>query len=376
MNRLITPSIIKDLTRKMVFIAGPRQTGKTTLARSLDKSHDYLNYDSKAHRLQMIDEAWDKSLPLVVFDEIHKMKKWKNWLKGIVDTQEKKQKIVVTGSSKLDTYRKVGDSLAGRYFSYRLYPLDIKEISQILKPENLENEINKLLLVSGFPEPYLEGDIVYYKRWKKTHLDIILRQDLLDLENIRSITQIETLIELLRHRVGSPVSYSSLAGDLQVSDKTVKHWLTILESMFVIFSIKPYHKNLTRTLNKMPKYYFYDTAQIAGDDGIKFENLVALSLLKEIHYREDALGENYDLWYVKNKEGHEIDFLITHNQKIHTLIEAKWADTTPSPSFKSLGPFFKNKSLIQLVYKTTKAKDYPSGLSIQPATSWLAKMEF
>jgi len=281
----------------------------------LSNNFDYLNFapfppkDGPEHRLGLIERSWDRSKDLIIFDELHKLKNWKSWLKGIYDTEGVQPRIIVTGSAKLDTYRKVGDSLAGRFFQFRLHPLDLKEIKRINNPDNLQTVLEQLLDTGGFPEPYLEGSTTFYNRWKRSHLDIILKQDMIDLENVREITSVETLIQLLRKRVGSPVSYTSLAQDLQCSDKTVKKWLTILENMYIIFRIGPFHRNIARSILKAPKYYFYDTGQVIGDSGIKLENLTACALLKEIHYIEDCYGEQAQIYYLKTKDNREIDFL-------------------------------------------------------------------
>ena len=247
MKRYLTNYILDDLKKKIVLLTGPRQSGKTTLSKMLSNNFDYLNFDNPEHRLGLIERSWDRSKDLIIFDELHKLKNWKSWLKGIYDTEGVQPRIIVTGSAKLDTYRKVGDSLAGRFFQFRLHPLDLKEINKINNPDNLQTVLEQLLDTGGFPEPYLEGNRRFYNRWKRSHLDIILKQDMIDLENIREITSVETLIQLLRKRVGSPVSYTSLAQDLQCSDKTVKRWLTILENMYIIFRIGPFHRNTIST---------------------------------------------------------------------------------------------------------------------------------
>ena len=275
MKRYLEKYVLEDLKNKIVLLTGPRQTGKTTLSKMLVTGFDYFNFDNKEDRLNLLEKSWDRSKDLIIFDELHKLRNWKSWLKGIYDTEGIPPSIIVTGSAKLDAYRKVGDSLAGRFFQFRLHPLDLKEIQNTLKPENLEAELDRLLNTGGFPEPFLNGSSRYYNRWKKSHLDIIIKQDLIDLENVQQITLIETLIQLLKKQVGSPVSYSSLARDLQCSDKTIKRWLTILENMYVIFRVTPFHKNIARSILKTPKFYFYDTGQVVGDPGAKLENLVA-----------------------------------------------------------------------------------------------------
>ena len=376
MKRYLYKPVHDDLKKKIVLLTGPRQSGKTTLARMLTDSFDYFNFDNPEHRTDLLERSWDRKKDLIIFDELHKLKNWKSWLKGIYDTEGIPPSLIVTGSAKLDTYKKVGDSLAGRFFQFRLHPLDLKEISRYMSTENPESILDRLLVTGGFPEPFLEENVRFYNRWKRSHLDIIIRQDLIDLENVKEITSIETLIQLLRKRVGSPVSYSSLAQDLQCSDKTVKRWLTLLENMYIVFRIVPYHRNIARSLLKAPKYYFYDTGQVIGDEGVRLENLTACALLKEIHYREDCLGEKYDLYYLRTKDGKEIDFLVTHDENPLMQLEVKLADQAKSPNFHLFSRYFPNTAKVQIVKNTKKEKTFPDGTEIRIAHNWLSKLSF
>lgn len=373
MKRSITSYILKDLDKKIVFITGPRQVGKTTLSKSLFSEYDYFNYDRAEHRIAVKESSWDRQKPLIIFDELHKMKHWKRWLKGIYDTEGLQPPILVTGSAKLNTYRKVGDSLAGRYFQYRLYPLDLKEAKNIFTP----NEIfERIWNCSGFPEPFLAGEEVFYNRWKRSHIDIILRQDLLDLQSVRDIQSIETLIELLRNRVGSPISYANLARDLEKDAKTIKRWLQLLEELYIIFKVSPYSQKISRSLLKEPKYYFYDTAQVVNDKGAKLENLVANALLKELHFLEDTQGVSTKLHFLRTRDGRELDFLIVLNNKPIYLIEAKWADDDPHPNFSYFEKYFPATiKKIQLVKDIKREKTYPNGLEVRSLISWLSELE-
>ena len=372
MERYLKNFILDDLKKKIVLLTGPRQCGKTTLSKMLSDNFDYLNFDNPEHRLGLLERSWDRSKDLIIFDELHKLKNWKSWLKGIYDTEGVDPRIIVTGSAKLDTYKKVGDSLAGRFFQFRLHPLDLKEIKKADNSVNLQNVLDQLLDTGGFPEPYLEGSKRFYNRWKRSHLDIILKQDMIILENIREITSIETLIQMLRKRVGSPISYASLAQDLQCSDKTVKRWLTVLENMYVIFRVPPFHKNIARSILKAPKYYFYDTGQVIGNSGIKLENVTACALLKEIHYLEDCFGEQAQLYYVRTKDNKEIDFLVTKDETPTMLIEVKWTDDTLNPSFSIFSKYFPHTRKIQVVGILKREKTYSDGTEIRSAHNWLA----
>ncbi len=338
----------------------------------LSPHFDYLSFDDEVDRKIIKERSWDRKKQIIIFDELHKLAKWKQWLKGIYDTEGIPPAILVTGSARIDAYKNVGDSLAGRYFHYRLHPLDVREIIAINPQEIVDKVILKLLTYGGFPEPYLEESLEFYNLWKKTHLDIILRQDLIDLEVVHNIKQIEILVELLRERVGSSLSYSSLAQDLQVSDKTIKKWLEILENMYVIFKLTPYSKNIARSLLKKPKYYFYDIARVPNE-AARLENLVAASLLKEVHYRQDCLGEDWSLHYLSKKGEGEIDFFIQGPNKESLLIEVKQSEDAPAKSFNLFSKFFKKPQLIQLVQNLKKEKTYPSGIEMRKLGDWLTK---
>ncbi|MFZ5573462.1 MAG: ATP-binding protein [Thermodesulfobacteriota bacterium] len=374
MERALAKPILDDLTKKIILITGPRQTGKTTLAKMLSDRYDYLNYDNADHRIHLLRKTWDRARDVIIFDELHKLKNWKSWLKGIFDTEGIPPALVVTGSAKLDTARKVGDSLAGRFFQFRLHPLDLKEIRVSLHSDNPAADLDALLNLGGFPEPFLNGTERFYHRWKKSHLDIILKQDLPEMENVQQILAVETLIQLLKRNVGTPVSYSSLARDLQCSDKTIKRWLTILENMYVVFRVPPYHKNIARAILKSPKYYFYDNGQVDGDPGAKLENLVACALHKEIHFQADCLGEDLKLHYLRNKDGREIDFLVTRGGVSSLMIEAKWREEQLSPNFSIFEKNLAKPRKIQLVKELSREKTYPDGGEVRRACDWLARL--
>jgi len=371
MKRLAAQKISKDLDKKIVLLSGPRQCGKTTLAKMITDNYDYLNYDNPEHRIALIEKSWDRSKELVILDEIHKLDNWKSWLKGICDVESKPPNIIVTGSARLDTIRKVGDSLAGRYFQHRLHPFDVKEVSAKIDPEDA---LERLLTVGGFPEPFLENSTTFYNKWKRTHLDIILRQDLIDLESIKDIKSVETLIEVLRHRVGSPISYSKLGAILQRDHKTIKRWLAILENLYVIFSIHPWHKDISRAILKEPKYYFYDTGQVLGDVGLKLENVIACAILKELNSIEDeGYVEKARLHYIRNKDGREIDFAVSLDNQLTHLIEVKYSDDTLSPQFEYFGNSISSTiKRTQVVKELSREKTFPSGVEIRKAANWLA----
>lgn len=372
MERYLKAPLTDDIDKKILLLTGPRQCGKTTLSKMLLPDFQYINYDLAEHRLLLKEKSWDREKALVIFDELHKMDRWKSWLKGIYDVEGIPPGLLVTGSARLDAFRKVGDSLAGRHFPFRLHPIDIKEA--LAYTELKTNDIfNRLMTVGGFPEPFLNGTTRYYNRWKRSHIDLILKEDLLTLSAVRDIQSIETLIELLRSRVGSPVSSNSLARDLQKSPNTIQSWLKLLEDLYVLFRVTPYHKNIARGILKEPKFYFYDNGMVSGDEGIKLENLVACALLKEVHRCQDVEGNNPGLHYIRNKDGQEIDFLVTEAKTPMHLIEVKWTDDSLSPHFKKFLPQFPLKRT-QVVGELKQSKSFPTGERIEPAGKFLSEL--
>ncbi len=376
MDRAIKSYILKDLPEKIILISGPRQTGKTTLAKTLypKMNYDYFNFDALEDRQGLLQQAWDRSKKLIIFDELHKMQKWKQWLKGIYDTEGIPPQLLVTGSAKLNTFKKVGDSLAGRYFGFNLHPLDLKELQQLnnVDPKEL---FQQLWHCSGFPEPFFKGSQTYYKRWRTSHLDIILRQDLIDLYTVQDLVAINNLVLLLKSRVGSSVSYSNLARDLQKDVNTIKRWLIMLEELYVIYRVTPYSNKIARSLLKEPKFYFYDHNYAETNDGAKLENLVANALIKELSFIHNTLGENTQLHYLRTKDGKEIDFLVTINQQPVLMLEVKTKEELPSNHFAHFAKFLPDVKKIQLVKSLTREKTFPNGLEIRSLIPWLANFQ-
>ncbi|MFA7347720.1 MAG: ATP-binding protein [Desulfurivibrionaceae bacterium] len=332
MDRIQLPLIEKDLAKKLVFLTGPRQVGKTHLALDLLKKSAngvYLNYDNVEDRAIITRTAWLPSTELLVLDELHKMAEWKNFLKGIFDTRPPQLKILVTGSARLDTFRSTGDSLAGRYFRHRLNPLSAAEI-----PGASESTLDTLMSRGGFPEPFLAATDQDADRWRMQYVDGLIRTDILDFERIHDLRAMQLTLELLRRRVGSPISITSLAQDVACAPNTIKKYLEILEALFIVFRVTPFHHNIARSLLKEPKLYFYDTGLVKGDDGLRFENLMAVSLLKHVNAIEDYEGKRAALHYLRTKEKKEVDFALAVEDQPTTIIEAKLSDNEVNPSLR------------------------------------------
>ena len=326
MERQQTQYILHDLSKKMVFLSGPRQSGKTWLAKYIMQNFkfpQYLNWDNYQDRDIIIHQGWPAKTDLIVFDEIHKMPEWKNFLKGVWDTRTSSQAILVTGSARLETFRQSGDSLAGRYYHHRLFPFTPEELFAIGQTYPLEYFLER----GSFPEPFLAADTVEAQRWRRQYLDGLIREDIVTYETIGQLKAMNLLVDLLRSRVASPLSYQSLAEDLNVSPHTVKHYIDILEALYIIFRVYPYHHSIARSIKQQAKLYFFDIALVNGIPQ-RLENLVALSLYRHICFKEDIDGLRRNLYYIRTKEGKEVDFLIVKEGNPERMFEVKSSDRT------------------------------------------------
>jgi len=370
-KRALVEHIKTYLPEKMILLSGPRQAGKTYLSKhQIYSSHIYLNFDDEDDRIMLREKSWPRDARLIIFDELHKMDQWKRWLKGIFDKEGTYPQILVTGSARMDAFKKGGDSMAGRYIGFRLHPLSLKELNMGAKKDLLK----QMIKLGPFPEPFLKSREVFSKVWRKNHLDLILKEDLLDLGKVVQLKKIAILVQLLSERVGSNISYKSLAKDLQVSSPTIKHWLQILEDLYVVFRVTPRSRDISKSILKAPKYYFYDTGRVRAGMGAKLENIVASHLLKRNHYLEDTQGEYINLFYIRDKEGREVDFAIEREGHLEYLIEIKTSD---AQLFKPLA-YFKNKlnpqSCIQLVFDLPRRKNH-DGIQIEDLTTFLYQLE-
>ncbi len=296
--------------------------GKTTLAQQFLKQYPgiYYNWDRPSDKKSILQENWKDEDELVIFDEIHKYPKWKNLIKGYYDTGKDKHKFIVTGSARLDVYKQGGDSLMGRYHYWRLHPFTLDEIP--LAKISPKVALERLMKVGGFPEPFLDNDEREARRWREERYEKIIRDDIRDLENIKSIQQMSLCLDLLRERVGGEIVVSNLAGDLQVSPTTVTKWIELFERMYLIFRVRSYTKNMSRAVQKPFKIYFFDNADVIGDEGAVFENLVATHLLKRCHFLKDYRGERWELGFLRDRENHEVDFILIKDGVVQELIES------------------------------------------------------
>lgn len=328
-ERYLTSAVTQALGKKMVFLSGPRQVGKTALGLRIlgerEESPRYLNFDFQEDRQKMLKGQWPET-GLVILDEIHKYPKWRNWLKGVFDKSKSRREFLITGSARLDVYRRGGDSLLGRYRHFRLHPLSVKELG-LKHPRDLD----RLLVLGGFPEPYFGQNEAEAKIWRKDRRSLIIRDDVKTLESIKDIHSMEILAERLPALVGSPLSINALAQDLQVAHKTLSNWVAILERLYYAYRIYPYGSDKIRAVKKEAKLYLWDWSDVESP-GARFENMVAGHLLKYCHHVEDTLGDKMELRYVRDTDAREVDFVVIKNNKPVFAVEAKHSETKPTAS--------------------------------------------
>lgn len=371
MFRYLSECIQKDLKKKAILLSGPRQVGKTTFARSLVKGGEYLNYDVVEDRKAILAQAWLKDAPIIVLDEIHKFPKWKNFLKGVIDQFQNRPPLFITGSARLEVFRRAGDALTGRTFAYHLHPIDIKEACLLEPKTSPQTHMQRLLTSGGFPESFFDPENA--QRLLRDRLSTVLREDLRDLSAVSNLKGIELLVELLRERAGGQVTYSNLASDLSVSPPTIRTWMDLLEKLYLVFLLRPYSKGLTKSIRKEPKCYFFDCSAPTNGDEARLENLAALALLKWCDFERDTKGRNVNLMYYRDTNEREVDFVITEDRSVLACIEVKSSDELPSKSLIYLTDKIHPKHSIQLVKNTTKYRDY-GAIKIRPLAEWLSKI--
>lgn len=340
-----------DGCRQMAFVSGPRQVGKTTTCRQQSGAL-YLDWDNDDHRVEILKgpaniadlaglHKLSDSRPIIVFDEIHKYRRWKGFLKGFFDTYENECRIIVTGSSRLDVYRKGGDSLMGRYFVYRMHPLSVAELvyqqpgrSIIRKPGiTLDKDWKALLEYGGFPEPFVQHDHRFSTKWRALRQTQVLREDVRDLTRIQELDQLEMLGITLADRSGQQIIYSNLARDIRTSENTIRSWISTLCSLHYGFLVRPWFTNITKGLRKEPKWYLRDWSFIS-DPGRRAETMCACHLLKAVEAWTDWGLGRFELRYIRDKQKREVDFAVVRDGKPWFIVEVKESDSSLSPSLE------------------------------------------
>jgi predicted AAA+ superfamily ATPase len=365
--RYLASTIESFSSSKLVLLAGPRQVGKTTLGKAWLSSYQgiYLNWDALEDRQQILKRSFlgDSTLNAILFDEIHKYRVWKGYLKGLYDKEKERLRIVVTGSARLDLYQKTGESMLGRYELLRLHPYSVGELTHNHLPpppsdflrvgaasSKHQETWERLEQFGGFPEPYHAVDPLQHARWSLRRRELLIKEDLRELSEVKMVDLVEHLYLLLPDRVGAPLSLNSLREEVQVAFNTVSAWIAILDRLYISYRISPYHKGLARSLKKEQKLYLWDWSQIETP-GARFENMVASHLLKSLHTWTDLGYGEYDLWYWRNREKEEVDFVVTNKRKPIAVFECKLNDTSFHRPLLQLADSLGGVPAIQLVYQ-------------------------
>lgn len=363
-RRYLTPFIVEDLKDKMVFVGGPRQVGKTTLCRSIIaehfRSHAYFNWDNRTDRKAITASSWPGDAELLIFDELHKYRQWKRFIKGEYDKLKDTYTFLVTGSARLDLYRRGGDSLQGRYHYYRLHPFTLAEATGIAYQTSVQHELpigqgyhqdtlDTLDTFGGFPEPLMKQNSRQLRRWHNEKIERMVREDIMDMEAIRDIGSMKLLSDLLPAKVGSLLSLNAIREDLEVSFRAVSRWMDILETFYYHFRIYPFSARKIRSLKKEPKLYLWDWSEVE-DEAARFENLIASHLFKYTHFIADYEGFKADLHFLRDVDKREVDFLVSIDGKPWFAVQVKLNDTALSPQLL----YFKERVAIPYVYQVVK----------------------
>jgi len=372
-QRYIKNHVADDLNNRMVFVGGPRQVGKTTFAltflpKPVESHRAYLNWDDISIRSSLLKGELPSNEKCIVFDEIHKFAKWRNLVKGFYDTNKSEISFIITGSARLDYYRKGGDSLQGRYHYYRLHPFSLTE----LNPDPDKKDFKILLKFGGFPEPLLKAEEKFWRRWQRERLQRVIYEDIRDLENIKEITLLELLAHELPNRVGSPLSVKNIKEMLQVAHETVERWLKIFERMYYCFRIPPYGPPKIRAVKKEQKLYLWDWS-ILPDSGPRFENFIASHLLKYCYFIEDTQGFSMELRFLRDTDRREIDFVVLKENIPMFAVECKTGEKSINPAVF----YFKERTQIPQFYQVHQGtKDYKkNGVRVIPVETFCKELK-
>jgi len=385
---------LRDL-RQMAFVSGPRQVGKTTLCRR--GADTYLSWDRPADRQLILkgpdavaERAAGPERPgqprsRLVLDELHKNRRWKNFLKGLFDTHGHRFEIVVTGSARLDLYVRGGDSLMGRYFPYRIHPFSVAECLHVGYPDAVlrpparirDADWNALLRHGGFPEPFLARDPTLTHRWRATRLHQLSTEDLRDLQGLRDFSGLEHLLILLQERSATQLNYTELAGAIQVSSPTIKSWVGMLEQLYQGFRLTPWSKSIAQSLRKEPKWFLRDWSGV-DDPGRRTETFVACHLLKAVDCWNDVGLGTFRLHYLRDKRKQEVDFAVIRDGKPWMLVEVKSGAGQITPALRAFQAATKAPHAFQLVmdlpYEPVDCFAEPNRPFVVPARTLLSQL--
>ncbi len=393
--------------RHMVFLAGPRQVGKTRLAKQFLKTKKcgklYYNWDDILTRQAYLSDSrffesqarsTDTKDPWIVFDEIHKRNRWRDILKGVYDIFHEDFRFLITGSARLDLFRSSGDSLVGRYNLFHMMPLSINEVSLQKKTSCflMENNFNasfdvfkndvlpsnkpeitdafKALLVHGpFPEPFIKQNDRFCRKWHQDYISLLVREDLRDISKVTELDRIENLLFLLKPRIMSPLSMPNLGNELEAAHTTIKNWLEQLKRLYLIFPVTPWTKKVSRGLKKAKKWYFLNW-YYAPKGPARLENMVGSYLYRTCLGLTDMGYGNFSLHYIRTLDKKEIDFIIAKDNTPVLAVEVKSGSTALSKELINRKNWFPDTPTIGV-----QVVDKRNYLQKHPGNTWVMSVE-
>lgn len=355
----------------MVFIGGPRQVGKTTLALSFlsppkATNSGYLNWDRASDQKRILTDDLPATEGVWVLDEIHKYRFWRQLTKGLYDKYNENLRIIVTGSARLDHFRKGGDSLLGRYRYFRLHPFSVSELGLTT------GDLPDLMNFGGFPEPIFERKANPHRIWLRERSFRLVNDDVRDLSTVKDLSLIALLMSQLPGRVGAPLSLKALSEDVSVSQPTIERWLLTLENMYYCYRLSPFGAPKVRAVKKLQKLYLWDWSEVQNE-GAKFENMVAGHLLKYCHYLEDTTGHVMEVRYLRDIDGREIDFVVLKDHKPLFAVECKTGQSARAPHLE----YFRQRTSIPEFYQVhmgTKSFGSPKTGMVLPFVEFCSRL--
>ena len=284
-------------------------------------------------------------------------------------------------------YRRGGDSLMGRYFLYRMHPFSVAEtihLDRIDSEQTLrlpkkvkETDYQALWFHGGYPEPYLKRDLRFSRRWQSLRLEQLVREDIRDLTRIQQIDQLEALVRLLTYRSAQQLVYGNLANEVRVTIDTLRRWVEILCMLHLGFLVRPWHKNVARSLRKEPKWFLRDWASIE-DPGDRAETFIGCHLLKAVEGWTDMGLGRFELGYLRDKEKREVDFVVTRDGKPWFLVEVKQHDQSISRALGYFQKQLKAPHAFQVVldadYVDADCFAHPRDPLVVPARTFLSQL--
>jgi uncharacterized protein len=360
---------------KAVAIVGPRQSGKTTLARTVFKDKPYVSLENPDTRRFALDDPrgfLEQYANGAIFDEAQRVPELFSYLQQILDENSGKGQFILTGSNNFLLQENISQSLAGRIGYLYLLPFSAKEVE---KAARKSFDVEEALFYGGYPSIF--NDHVPPEKWLPNYIATYIERDVRQIKNISNLNLFERFLKLCAGRVGQLLNMNSLAIETGVDNKTIASWISVLESSFIIHLLKPHHQNFNKRLVKMPKLYFNDSGLACSLLGISkatqlsshplkgslFENYVICELIKDRYNRNVP----FDLYFWRDNTGNEMDIVIDKGTYLYP-VEIKAGKTITNDYFKNLQFWSKITGTAEgtVIYAGHSSQKRSSGISVIP----------